>query len=671
MRDKFNNSVGPLAHKSGGNSNKVPRALVAIMILTVGLQTATQTFAFEFQYHRLLGFNVFHIYPPWAIVGWVVTWEDAYPSYLLRAGNYGIIVAGVGLLLQMIIILVLDNSSKASPYMHGSARWANLKDLRLAGLLPRPRSLSEWLVGVKRPKCTGVFVGAWLDKQGHSHYLRHNGGEHVLCIAPTGSGKGVGLVIPSLITWSQSAVITDLKGELWGATAGWRKQKANNKVLRFEPAATDSIHWNPLDEIRLGTQYEVGDVQNLVNLIVDPDGKSLETHWQKTSHALLVGVMLHALYLAKENGVTATLQQVDRMLSDPQKALTELWNEMRFNLHRNGTPHELVSSAAMDMISRPLEEAGSVLSTAKSYLSLYRDPVVAENVGNSDFSLCDLMNHDSPVSLYIVTQPNDKTRLRPLVRILINMIIRLSAQGLSISDGIPKASYKHRLLLMLDEFPALGKLDILQESLAFLRGYGIKCYLICQDITQLKSRESGYGPDESISSNCAVVNAFAPNRIETAEHLSKLTGQTTIVKEQITTSGHRASMLLGSVSRTTHEVQRPLLTPDECLRMPGPIKDDHGMIEQPGDMLVFVSGYPAIYGVQPLYFQDPVLMARSRILPPHKSDTLKVRFTSSMASRTDAKPLSKAADGTTGRVDTEHAIQRGAKIHVRPYNRSK
>jgi type IV secretion system protein VirD4 len=671
MKDKFNNSIGPLAHKTGSSSNKGLRAFVALMALWLGLQTATQVFAFEFQFHPLLGLNVFHIYAPWAIIVWAVNWGETYSSYLLRAGNFGILVAGVGLLLQTVVIMVLDNSAKASLYMHGSARWANLKDIRLSGLLRRPRKLTEWILGVKQLKVAGVFVGAWQDKRGKSHYLRHSGGEHVLCIAPTGSGKGVGLVIPTLLTWPQSAVITDLKGELWGATAGWRKLRADNKMLRFEPASQDSVHWNPMEEIRLGTKFEVGDVQNLVNLMVDPDGRGLETHWQKTSHALLVGVMIHALYLAKKTGEKATLQHIDRMLSDPQKALTDLWQEMRYNLHRNGSQHELVSSAAMDMISRPLEEAGSVLSTAKSYLSLYSDPVVAENISSSDFCINDLMNHNLPVSLYIVTQPNDKTRLRPLVRILINMVIRLSAQGLTISDGIPKASYKHRLLLMLDEFPALGKLDILQESLAFLRGYGIKCYLICQDITQLKSREYGYGSDESISSNCAVVNAFAPNRIETAEHLSKLTGQTTIVKEQITTSGHRASMLLGNVSRTTHEVQRPLLTPDECMRMQGPVKDDHGMIEKPGDMLVFMAGYPAIYGVQPLYFKDPALMARSRISPPEKSDTLKTRFKPSSSICNDAKRLPVEEAGATGRVDTghEHSIQRGATTHVRSSSR--
>jgi type IV secretion system protein VirD4 len=229
------------------------------------------------------------------------------------------------------------------------------------------------------------------------------------------------------------------------------------------------------------------------------------------------------------------------------------------------------------------------------------------------------MHYADPVSLYIITQPNDKARLRPLVRIVVNMIVRLLADKMEFENGSPKPTYKHKLLAMIDEFPALGKLEILQESLAFVAGYEIKCYLISQDINQLKSRETGYGPDETITSNCHVQVAFPPNRLETAEHLSKLTGQTTIIKEQVTRSGRG----LGThVFTTMQEVRRPLLTPDECLRMPGPQKDDHDRITAVGDMVVYCAGFPAIYGRQPLYFEDATFAARAAIPPPQRSDSL-------------------------------------------------
>jgi type IV secretion system protein VirD4 len=232
------------------------------------------------------------------------------------------------------------------------------------------------------------------------------------------------------------------------------------------------------------------------------------------------------------------------------------------------------------------------------------------------------MHRDQPVSLYVVTQPNDKARLKPLVRVLLNMVVRLLADKMTFANGRPVAHYRHRLLMMLDEFPSLGKLDILQESLAFVAGYGIKCYLICQDINQIKNRQTGYGPDESITSNCHIQTAYPPNRVETAEHLSKLTGQTTVTKEQITASGRRTSALLGQVSRTVQEVQRPLLTTDECLRMPGAVKNESGDITEAGDMVVYAAGYPAIYGKQPLYFNDPIFQARAAIPAPAQSDTL-------------------------------------------------
>jgi type IV secretion system protein VirD4 len=597
---------------------------LAALSLVGGLQAATQFFAKDFGYQIALGGHTNGFYPPWGILEWTSKWYGQYPEMFMRAGGVGIAVASAGLIGLVVARMIAANSSKANKYLHGSARWANVTDIRAAGLLPRTRTLWQAVTGREGAPYSGVYVGAWIDRKGKQHYLRHNGPEHVLCYAPTRSGKGVGLVIPTLLSWGESAVITDLKGELWELTAGWRQKHANNKVLRFEPAAASgSIGWNPLDEIRLGSENETGDVQNLTMLIVDPDGKGLETHWQKTSQSLLTGVILHALYKAKNEGKSAGLPSVDAMLANPDRDVAELWMEMATYGHRDGRPHPVVAFAARDMMDRPEEEAGSVLSTAKSYLALYRDPVVARNVGKSEFKIKDLMCHDSPVSLYIVTQPNDKTRLRPLVRVMINMIVRLLADKTGFENGRPVALHKRRLLLMMDEFPSLGKLEVMQESLAFVAGYGIKCYLICQDINQLKSRETGYGHDESITSNCHVQNAYPPNRMETAEHLSKLTGQTTVVKEQITTSGRRTSVLLGQVSRTVQEVQRPLLTPDECLRIPGPIKTDNGDIAEAGDMVVYVAGYPAIYGRQPLYFKDPIFQARAAVPAPKAGDKLR------------------------------------------------
>ena len=619
MKLDHNNAVGPQVREKRGSKNNALIAVIGVASLVGGLQAATQFFAYRFAYQPILGPNFHKLYPPWAITDWWTRWQAHYPQELTTAGSVGLGALLVGMGIIAAIRHAENNHAKGHKFLHGSARWAERKDIMAASLLPAPASL----FGKSASADDGVYVGAWLDKRGKLHYLRHSGPEHVLTYAPTRSGKGVGLVIPTLLSWPHSAVITDLKGELWALTAGWRQKHANNKTLRFEPASrAGGVSWNPLEELRIGTDNEVGDVQNLAQLIVDPDGKGLESHWQKTAFALLVGVILHALYKAKHEGTTASLPSVDAMLANPDRDIRELWMEMSTFGHLDGKPHPAIASAARDMLDRPEEEAGSVLSTAKSYLSLYRDPVVAANVSASDFRIRDLMNHRDPVSLYIVTQPNDKARLRPLVRIMVNMTIRLLADRMEFKNGKPVASYKHRLLCMLDEFPSLGKLEILQESLAFLAGYGIKCYLICQDINQLKSRESGYGRDESITSNCHIQNAYPPNRIETAEHLSRLTGQTTVITKRITKSGRGILASGASTSTSYQETGRPLLTPDECLRMPGPEKDNQGLITKAGDMLICVAGRPAIYGKQPLFFQDPVFKARSEVSPPERSDSL-------------------------------------------------
>jgi len=599
-----NNQVGPQVRTGTALPGRKMECALVLAAIILGLSSATQLFANAFAYQEVLGSSFHHLYAPWKILQWAWLYDHDYPLAIRKAASVGIVISASLMLTALLRRIVTANSSKPHAFIHGSARWAGKNDMIAAALLGNE----------------GVYVGAWRDHGNHVHYLRHNGPEHILCYAPTRSGKGVGLVIPTLLSWKHSAVILDLKGELWELTAGWRKEHAANKVLRFDPAnATACVGFNPLEEIRLGTGHEVGDVQNLATLLVDPDGKGLIDHWQKTAQSLLVGTMLHLLYKSHQEGTIATLPALDAMLSNPGRPIEELWKEMTVYKHRANAPHPAVAAAGQDMLDRAEEEAGSVLSSTKSYLSLYRDPVVAKNVSKSEFRIHDLMNHHDPVSLYIITQPTDKARLRPLIRVVINMILRLLADRMEFEHGRHRPHYKHRLLMMLDEFPSLGKLEIMQESLAFVAGYGIKCYIIVQDINQLIS---SYGKEESITSNCHIQLAFPPNRLETAEHLSKLTGQTTIVKEQITTSGKRIGAMHSQVSRTFQEVQRPLLTVDESMRMPGPTKDSNGMIREPGDMVIYCAGFPAIYGQQPLYFKDPVFQKRSEVPAPKVTDKL-------------------------------------------------
>lgn len=606
MKDEFNNKVGPELYEKKKTQNKLLRLMMVIAGIILVLSTGTQYFAHVFDYHEALGANFNKIYWPWKILDWAELYKADYPNVVEDSMTvmFGCL-AGIMLIL-MIAMIIQDQKIKGNKYLHGSARWANIKDMEQAGLLHK-----------KMPKGPVVYVGGIKDKSGNFRYLVHGGPEHVLCFAPTRSGKGVGLVVPTMLSWSDSVVCNDIKGELWALTSGWRQKYLKSKVIRLEFSSVNSAHWNPLDEIRIGTEYEVGDAQNLAMLVVDPDGKGLDGpdgHWKKTAFALYTGLILYVLYEAKNPMspiVKANFHTIDMILSDKTRSVKELWTAMKE--HSN----PIVSAAGQDMLDRPDEEAGSVLSTVKSNLSLFRDPIVAKNVESSDFSVRDLMHHDSPVSLYLISQPSDKGRIRPMLRIFVCMCMRLLAARMEFKNGRAVKTYKHRLLMMLDEFPALGKMDIVQESLAFVAGYGIKCYLITQDLGQLYS---AYGKDESITSNCHIQNCFPAIKDDTCAYISKMTGTTTIVKETKSKSG---SGLKTNITRGIQEVKRELLTPGEVKSLPGSVKDSKGMILEAGKMLIFAAGFPPIFGQQPLYFKDPIFSKRSAVPEAKKSDILR------------------------------------------------
>ena len=217
------------------------------------------------------------------------------------------------------------------------------------------------------------------------------------------------------------------------------------------------------------------------------------------------------------------------------------------------------------------------------------------------------MDMKKPVSLYLVTQPSDKSRLMPLSRLLVNLLFRLLCTEIKYVDGKDVKPHKNRMLMMLDEFPSLGKLDIIKEALAYCAGYKIKVEVICQDMDQLMEK---YGDKEAISSNCHIQAWYAPLKTTTAKIMSEKFGTTTKQEENVSISGDG---LKASRSRSIQSVARPLLSPDECMQLPGAVKNKEGKILKAGTIAVSIAGFPGFYGEQSLYFFNPIFRKRASV----------------------------------------------------------
>lgn len=583
---------------------------------------ATQLVAAHYGYQPALGMPWFsalgrHWYAPWAIVTWS-QWPDP-DGYIEHAMFMGQLLF-IGPQFFILAFWMSKRKLKGNKSLHGSAAWATEDEIKTMGYL----------------EGQGVYVGGWM-KGKEQLYLRHNGPEHVTVFAPTRSGKGVGLILPTLLAWIGSSIVLDIKGENWALTSGWRKSQGHS-VLRFDPSdpSGGSAAFNPLDEIRLGTLYAIQDIQNLAMMLADPDGKGLGDHWTKAAFAFFAGLLLHVCIVVREKtGRPANLSEVTLAMANENGTTQDLLEEMLSTDHAQlyhdidkdwmgGTEaHTFIASSAREMMNKAENEAAGVLSSALVNMSLYRDPIVEQNISRSDFRIHDLMNNENPVDLFLVISPADIDRVRPLLRLMVDMIVRRICSKMEFEDGATKVSYLHRLLLLMDEFTALGKLPIIEKALAYMAGYGMKAYIIVQDITQLNAV---YGKDNAIMANCHVRIAYAPNTVETAETLSKMLGTTTVVEEKRSISG---SGTFGAKSTTINisEVARPLLTADECMRLPSAEKDAQGRVTKPGHMLIFTAGKSPIYGCQILYFRDPTFSARAKMKAPGVS----VRFPSGIS----------------------------------------
>jgi type IV secretion system protein VirD4 len=329
--------------------------LVSAVVLAF-VWTATEWTAWRLGFQPQLGSPWFVLfgwpaYLPLSFFWWWFAY-DAYARDIFVEGGYIAASGGIAAIAVAVAMSVWRARELKRVTTYGSARWAQSSEIAGVGLL----------------QSDGVLLGRW-----HTEYLRHDGPEHVLCFAPTRSGKGVGLVVPTLLTWSGSAIVHDIKGENRTLTAGWRSQFG--RTLLFDPTNAACAAYNPLLEVRRG-EWEVRDVQNIADVLVDPEG-ALErrNHWEKTSHSLLVGTILHVLYAEADK----TLAGVANFLSDPRRPIESTLRSMMTTAHLGPQGvHPVVASAARELLNKSDNERSGVLSTAMSFLGLYG--VIAESV---------------------------------------------------------------------------------------------------------------------------------------------------------------------------------------------------------------------------------------------------------------------------------------------------
>ena len=550
----------------------IGQILIVFAIVIAGVWSATQWAAAMLAHQPELGgpwltIGDLPLYRPWALFGWWYHFEAYAPTVFKKAGG---LAATSGLMGCGAAIFGSLWRARQSRHVttYGSARWASAREIERAGL----------------HRDAGVMLG-----QHSGRYLRHDGPEHVMAFAPTRSGKGVGLVVPTLLSWTGSAVVHDIKGENWHLTAGWRSRFSH--CLLFNPTDPRSARYNPLLEVRRGA-HEVRDVQNIADILVDPEG-ALErrNHWEKTSHSLLVGAILHILYAEEEK----TLARVATFLSDPQRSFVATLKRMMTTNHlgTNKQPrvHRVVASAARELLNKSENERSGVLSTAMSFLGLYRDPTVAVVTSSCDWRIDDLIEAERPLSLYLVIPPSDISRTKPLVRLVLNQIGRRLTERLETTS----TARRHKLLMMLDEFPALGRLDFFETSLAFMAGYGIRAFLIAQSLNQI---EKAYGEHNSILDNCHVRVAFATNDERTAKRISDALGTATEQRAMRNYAGHRLAPWLAHVMVSRQETARQLLTPGEVMQL------------SPDEELLLVAGLAPIRAHKLRYFADRNFMPR-------------------------------------------------------------
>ena len=449
---------------------------------------------------------------------------------------------------------------------HGSARFANRKELR------------------KLEGTDGLLIG----RNPHTgRVLRYDGPAHLITLAPTRAGKGVGTVIPNLLAAERSVLVIDPKGENARIAGAARRRFGDLHVLDpFEVSGMPSSAYNPLDRLTPDSLDLGEDAASLTEaLVMDPPGQVSEAHWNEEAKAILGGLIMFCVcHEERHRRSLATVREYLTLPPDRLRALLELMQD-------SDAAGGLIARAANRFLGKADREAASVMSNAQRHTHFLDSPRIAKVLSRSDFHFSDLRHRIT--SVFLVLPPNRMDAYSRWLRLLVSQALQDIARDAEVSATLavpvgartPSQRLKTPTLFLLDEFAALGRLEAVERAMGLMAGYGLQLWPILQDMSQLKDL---YGERAgTFIANAGVQQVFGVNDFETAKWLSQMMGQET-------TGYQTDSFKPGDAPSISNNLTgRDLLTPDEIMQL------------RPENQLLRVQGQATAIAQKLRYYADP------------------------------------------------------------------
>jgi type IV secretion system protein VirD4 len=466
----------------------------------------------------------------------------------------GLILAGLGLCLL---------PKRRS--LHGDAQFARRREIASAGLLG----------------AEGIVLG----RVGR-RLLRLSGQQGVALAAPPRAGKGTGVVIPNALTWPGSLVCVDIKRENWTITAGWRARMGQQCFL-FDPFSEDgrTARWNPFSYVSTDPTRRLNDLQRIAEMLY-PDPLNVDPFWAASARSLFLGI---ALYLFETPSLRTTIGEVLRQgMASDEEGFGQHWK--RLIEGRKSGPRPLSPQcvrALSDVIDLAPVTASSIRKTFTSRLDLWLNPILDEATSASDFDLRELRS--KRMSIYVGVNPDDLHRLRPVLNLFFQQAIGLQTRELPEHNR----KLKYQVMMLLDEFAALGRIPIVAEAISYLPGYNVRVVLVIQTPAQLREIYGIHSAETMLKSLAARI-VFAPKDYADAREISDELGFTTV---RVRSVSRPAGPALGERggrgrSQTVSEQRRALLLPQEVKELGS------------DDALVFYEGLRPIRCRKVRYFEE-------------------------------------------------------------------